>query len=96
MTKLLLVVYGGDTPHRVTDLLDRHVRGWTELTGAHGAGASGRREGTRAWPGGSAVFFSVADASEADALAASLRREAASLPDGERLHAAVLPVETFF
>jgi hypothetical protein len=48
--KLLLLIYSGDSPERVTALLDRHqVESYTELPGAHGAGRTGRRFGTRAW-----------------------------------------------
>jgi hypothetical protein len=39
---------------------------------------------------------SVVPAEYADALAESLRAEAAQLPPGERLHVAVLPADTFF
>ena len=95
--KLVMVVYSGNSPHTVTRLLEAHdVHGWTELGGAHGAGASGRREATRAWPGGAAVFFSIVDVTRADHLAEALAAEARTLPAGERLHAAVMPVERFF
>ena len=95
--KLVMVVYSGSRPDTVTALLETHqARGWTELHGAHGAGASGRREANRAWPGDAAVFFSLVEAARADELAAALAGQARALPAGERLHAAVMPVERFF
>ena len=95
--KLVMVVYSGTRPQTVTRLLESHaVRGWTELGGAHGVGTSGRRESTRAWPGDAAVFFSIVDAARADELTTALEAESIALPAGERLHAAVLPVERFF
>ncbi len=95
--KLLLIVHGGDDRELVPALLDRHqVDGWTELPRAHGAGASGRREGTRAWPGDSALYFTTVDAAKADELADALATAARDLPAGDRLHAMVLPVERFF
>jgi hypothetical protein len=95
--KLVMVVYSGSRPQTVTRLLEAHdVRGWTEFAGAHGVGASGRRESTRAWPGDAAVFFSIVDAAHADELATALEAESVGLPAGERLHAAVMPVERFF
>lgn len=95
--KLVMVVYSGSRPQTVTRLLEAHdVRGWTEFAGAHGVGASGRRESTRAWPGDAAVFFSIVAAARAEALADALAAEAGALPVGERLHAAVMPVDSFF
>ena len=95
--KLVMVIYSGSRPDTVTALLEAHqAQGWTELHGAHGAGASGRREATRAWPGDAAVFFSIVDVARADHLVEALAAEARTLPAGERLHAAVMPVERFF
>jgi hypothetical protein len=95
--KLLLVIYSGADPRLVPALLDRHhAGGWTQLPQAHGAGSTGRREGTRAWPGDTVLFFSVAPDERFDELLTALRTEAVRLSGGERLHAAVLPLETFF
>jgi nucleoid-associated protein YgaU len=95
--KLLLIVHSGDDREVVPTLLDRHqVHGWTELPRAHGAGASGRREGTRAWPGDSALYFTAVDDAKASELTDALAEAARALPEGERLHATVLPVERFF
>jgi hypothetical protein len=94
--KLVLVIYSGSNERLVPELFDRHhAGGWTEFHGGHGAGQSGRREGTRAWPGDTSVFFSVVPTGEVDHLTASLREQAATLDAGERLHIAVLPTETF-
>ena len=95
--KMLMLVYSGATPSRVASLLDaHHAGGWTEFAGVHGAGASGRREGTRAWPGESTLFVSVVPETTAATLVETLRDDAERLPPGERLHVAVLPTETFF
>ncbi|MBX6364654.1 MAG: hypothetical protein IRZ00_12370 [Gemmatimonadetes bacterium] len=95
--RLIMVIYSGRDPRLVPALLDAHrVGGWTELSRAHGAGSTGRREGSRAWPGDAEVYFSIVPAERVDELGAALRDEAARLPDGERLHVAVLPIETFF
>lgn len=94
--KMLMMVYSGPNPQRVSSLLDRHhAAGYTEFHNVHGAGATGRREGTRAWPGESSLFVSVVPAAQADALVASFGDEVRQLPAGERLHVAVLPLETF-
>ena len=93
---MVMLVYSGPNSQRVTSLLDRHgATGYTEFRDGHGAGATGRREGTRAWPGESSLFLSVVPAPQADALVATLGVEARRLPSGEHLHVAVLPLETF-
>jgi hypothetical protein len=95
--KLLLIIYSGPRSRLVPDLLESHqAGGYTRLNPAHGAGESGRREGTRAWPGGADVYFSIVPAERSEALVASLRAETDRLQEGERLHAAVLPTDTFF
>jgi len=94
--KLLLIVHSGDDRELVPTLLDHHqVHGWTQMAGVHGAGASGRREGTRAWPGDSALYFTTVEAAKADELADALAAAARDLPAGDRLHAMVMPVEHF-
>jgi len=93
--KMLVLTYSGADPGRVSALLDgAGVPGHTCLEGGRGHGLTGPRAGTRAWPGEVTVCFSVVD----DALAgvAATRCRAAQLPPGERLHVAVLPVDSFF
>jgi len=95
--KMLMVVYSGSRPQRVSSLLDEyHAGGYTEFRNAHGAGATGKREGSRAWPGESTLFLSVVPEAQSEPLIDTLRAEAARMPAGERLHVAVLPSVTFF
>ncbi len=95
--KMLMVVYSGPNPKRVSSLLDgHHAGGYTEFAGGHGVGSTGRHEGTRAWPGESRLWVSIVPEPTADDLVNVLRREAQALPPGERLHAAVVPTESFF
>lgn len=95
--KMLMVVYSGSSPSRITSLLDRHhAGGYTEFRNAHGVGSTGKREGSRAWPGESTLWVSVVPETSSETLVGTLRNETAQLPAGERLHVAVLPTETFF
>jgi hypothetical protein len=95
--KLLLIVYSGTQSRLVPDLLEAHnAGGYTQLMPAHGAGATGRREGTREWPGAADVYFSIVPAERVDELTVALRDETTRLQPGERLHTAVLPTELFF
>ena len=95
--KMLMLVYSGPDSRRITSLLDRHgAGGYTEFRNAHGAGVTGKRDGSRAWPGESTLWFSVVPEPQSEALMTMLRDESGRLPAGERLHVAVLPPETFF
>jgi hypothetical protein len=94
--KMLMLVYSGPAPQRISSLLDRHQGGYTEFRNAHGTGSTGKREGSRAWPGESTLWVSVLPEDQSEELVGTLRAATAQLPPGERLHVAVLPTETFF
>ncbi|HVX41759.1 MAG TPA: hypothetical protein VHB25_19520 [Gemmatimonadaceae bacterium] len=94
--KMLMLVYSGAEPRRISSLLDAHAMGYTEFRNGHGVGSTGRHEGSRAWPGESTLFISVAAGPAADTLVETLREAAGRLPTGERLHVALLPTERFF
>jgi hypothetical protein len=94
--KTLLIMYAGSEPKLVERLLDAQgAGGWTELTHAHGAGATGRHEESRAWPGNTTVFLSIVPGERVATLTAAIVAARGTLPAGDRLHAAVLPTDTF-
>ena len=95
--KIVLIMYSGEQRRLVPDLLDaHHASSHTELDRAHGAGATGRREENRAWPGNTTVYFSVLEDARRRELTEALRSASTTLPPGERLHVAVLPAIDFF
>lgn len=95
--KLLLLIYSGNRPSLVPELLDEHhAGGYTELRQVHGAGATGKREGSRAWPGDASVYFSIVPQERVEDLLIAVRQKATAMQASERLHAAVIPTETFF
>jgi hypothetical protein len=95
--KMFLLMYGGPDGARVPALLERHgVTHYTTFAGGHGAGSTGRREGTRAWPGETTMTVSMVPTERADSLAEELKAESQQLPAGERLHVAVIPTDSFF
>jgi len=94
--RMILVIYSGPAPDVVPAILDaQETHGYTRFSHAHGAGASGRKEGTRAWPGDAEVYFSVVAAEAVDPILQAVRKRQQSAVPGERLHAAALPVESF-
>jgi len=92
--KLLLLIYSGSSPDRVTELLDRlPVEGYTEIDRATARG--GRAGGWAPAPGReSTVLFTLVRAEDVLTITQAVGAEAKRLPEGERLHLAVLPVET--
>ncbi len=95
--KLLLLIYSGPTPQRISALLEaHHAPGYTELPDAHGAGATGRLEGTRAWPGTSHLFVSVVPEERVPELRDAILAYRAGAAEGEHVHAAVMPTEDYF
>lgn len=94
--KMLVIIYSGPEPDRVQAVLDAHpVGGYTEFGEVRGVGATGRREGSRAWPGRSTLFMSVMSGSCATTVTQELGAVSQGLPEGQRLHVVVLPVDQF-
>ena len=92
--KLVLFLYHGPDPERLHGLVhDLGLPGHTDLGEIHGAGSTGRREGTRAFPGGGSAMFSVVAPELVAGVLTAARAMADGLPSGQRLHAFVLPVE---
>jgi hypothetical protein len=92
--KLVLLLHAGppgDRLHRLAETLG--LTAHTDLGVVHGAGSSGRYEGSRAFPGDEHAMFAVVDDARADGLAADVARARDALPPTERLHAFILPVE---
>jgi hypothetical protein len=95
--KLFLLMYGGPTPERVGAILERHdIHEYTTFAGGKGVGRTGKREGSRAWPGETTMVISIVPRERVDATVAALEQEADALPPGERLHVAVLETQRFF
>ena len=95
--KFLFRSYAGADPGRIAHRLDAEgVPGHTRFAPSRGHGLTGPREGIRAWPGEVTVFAAVVPTAIATQVLDALRQEAATLPPGERLHVASLPVEHFF
>jgi hypothetical protein len=94
--KLLLLIYSGPTPQRISALLEAHdAPGYTELPNARGAGSTGRMEGSRAWPGTATVFLSVVPAPRVEELRAAMLDYRRTAVEGEHLHVAVMPTEEY-
>lgn len=88
--KLLLIFVDAAHATDVAALLERSaIPGWSELPDVLGRGTTGRKLGTRAFPGSSTLFFAAVTPDAAEALAAALRRlrEERGPEEGIRLYA---------
>jgi hypothetical protein len=80
----------------VSELLDRNgITSYTWYAPAHGSGRSGKHEGNRAFPGEETVYFTMVPDEVAREVLPMLVAWQQEAPEGERLHAAVMPVEQF-
>jgi hypothetical protein len=94
--KMLMILYTGDSPHLVSDLLSACGDcPFTEFLGGLGKGHHHRHEGTRAFPGQTTMTVSVLPTDQAEVVSKKLADVARGLPEPDRLHVAVLPVEDF-
>ena len=92
--KMVLVICPESRIDEVRELLDEHhLEGYTELSDVRGAGATGKRLGTRAYPGSSCMVFVVVEGSMVEELLTALEEYCSRCSDGEGVRALVLPVE---
>jgi hypothetical protein len=92
--KLVLFLHAGPAGNRLHQVAETlGLPAHTDLGVIHGAGASGRHEGSRAFPGDGRAMFAVVDDARAESLLPDIQRVRDELPVGERLHAFLLPVE---
>ncbi len=72
--KLILIFVDADHAADVAELLEHHaVTGYSEIPQVLGKGVTGRKLGTRAFPGSSTLYFAAVQPDVAEALMRSLR-----------------------
>ena len=92
--KLLTVFCSGSKVEEIRRLVDSHeVHGYTEIPEVLGSGERGRRLGTRAHPGTSAVILTAVESGKAEELISALEALARSCSPEEGIRVLVLPVE---
>ena len=92
--KMVLIICPESRIDEVRELLDEHhLEGYTELDEVRGAGTTGKRLGTRAYPGSSCMVFVVVESSKVDGLLAALEEFCGRCAGAERVRVLVLPVE---
>lgn len=92
--KMIMIICPDARRDEIRTLIGQHaVHGYSELKQVTGEGRTGRREGTRLWPGQSSLIFTVLAPEKSEELLDALRTCSRELYPGEGLRAFVLPVE---
>jgi hypothetical protein len=92
--KLLMIICSESRRDQAAALLEEHgVRAFTELPEVVGEGATGKRFGSRVWPGRSSLLFTVAEDAKIAELIAALRACRDTLFPGEGMKVFALPAE---
>ncbi len=72
--KLLLIMCPESLAPELREIIDRHeVQGYTEIPEVRGSGETGKRLGTRAFPGVGSLFFTAVDEAKAQELLEAVR-----------------------
>jgi hypothetical protein len=86
--KLVMILVDADRAPDVERILERRgLPGYTEIPQVLGKGETGRKLGTRAFPGAETLYFTVIPAGRVDGLAGDLRnlRDARGPAEGLRV-----------
>lgn len=82
--KLVLVLCDTSRSQEIMKLLESHgATGYTEVPMVLGAGATGKRMDSRAWPGRGCMLFSLVEEVKADGLIDTLKAFHAKSQEGE-------------
>ena len=92
--KLLMIICPASRRDQAAALLEEHgVNAFTELPEVVGEGVTGKRFGSRAWPGRSSLLFTVAADEKVAELVEALRVCRDTLFPGEGMKVFVLPAD---
>jgi hypothetical protein len=82
--KLLMILVDSENQEEVERLLEEHeVPGFTELPNVLGKGVSGKKFGSRAFPGSNTLYFTAVDGNICQTLCGELKAlDERSGPDG--------------
>lgn len=93
--KLLMVLVDSNHKEDVERILDAHeVPGYTEVPSVLGKGVSGRKFGSRAFPGSNTLYFTAVDGDICQTLCAELRALDEKSGPEEGLTAFILDAES--
>ena len=95
--RLMMVLSPTDCLPDVQKVLDEHeIHAYTEIPNVLGAGESGRKMGTRAFPGTTSMILAILSKEESDRLVAAVRGYAEDCNCCHEVRIFALPAEQVF
>jgi hypothetical protein len=92
--KLVMVLVPTECLDEIQKVIDGHeIHAYTEIPSVLGSGRSGRKLGTRAFPGTSSMLLAVTADDECERLLAAVKGYAARSPCAAGIRAFTLPAE---
>lgn len=89
-----MVLVPSDCLTDVQDVIDKHeIHAYTEIPNVLGSGKTGRKLGTRAFPGTTSMLLAIVDAGEADRLVKAVREYAERAQCCEEIRVFAMPAE---
>jgi len=95
--RMMMVLTPSDCLADVQKVLDGHeIQAYTEIPNVLGAGESGRKMGTRAFPGTTSMLLTIVSKEEGDRLLAAIREYAEKCKCCNEVRIFALPAERVF
>ena len=92
--KMMMVLVPSECLHEVQDLIEQHeIHAYSEIPNVLGAGRGGRKLGTRAFPGTSAMLLVLTESSGAEALIEAIKVFAGERDCSSGIRAFAVPAE---
>lgn len=92
--KLMMILVPSECLQVVQDLIERHeIHAYSEIPNVLGAGRGGRKLGTRAFPGTSAMLLVITEKGGADALISAIKQFAKETKCSSGIRAFAVPAE---
>jgi len=92
--KLILILVPSECLEGMQEVIEQHdIHAYTEIPRVLGSGSSGRKLGTRAFPGSSSMLMVVVKAQDADRVMDAVRAYASQSACSEGIRAFAVPAE---
>jgi hypothetical protein len=95
--KLMMVLVPSDCLAEMQAVIERHeIHAYTEIPNVLGAGLSGRKLGTRAYPGTTSMILTILPAEQVEALVAAVKEFACDTPCKDEIRIFAMPAERVY
>ncbi len=92
--KLMMVLVPSDCLSEVQKVIEKHeIHAYTEIPNVLGAGVSGRKMGTRAFPGTTSMILTILPAGDVDSLVTAVKEFSCDTPCQDEIRIFSVPAE---